>query len=286
MLLLARGTLIARALLQKERPDVVVGTGGFASTALASAQASLRRPLVLVEGNAIPGRTNRLLARSATAVCIAFDGAASFLPPGRTVRTGFPVRARMAETRGRAEARRSFGLAEERFTLLVVGGSQGALFFNNLMRAAGPRLLEDGVQILHQLGARNAGYDAPAAEGWVRLQYIEDMPSALASADVVLSRAGASTLSEMAVQGCAAILVPYPYAHADHQTANARELSSAGRALLVPEPEMTAERLVSIVSELQKQPGRAVEMGARLKEWATPDAAKRVAEVVLNAVRA
>lgn len=283
LLALAAGVAQARQLLAAEQPDVVLSTGGYASTALASAQALRRKPLVILEGNAIPGRTNKFLGRWATLACTAFEGCQRYFPGVTTVRTGFPVRAEVTAERSPASARKAFGLKPGRFTLLVVGGSQGAVFFNETIAAASDTLLKEGVQMLHQTGPKNEDTQAPQKEGWVRRGHIDDMASAYGAADVVLSRSGASTLSELAVQGVAAILTPYPFAQADHQTYNARELAEAARAILIPQSDLTPARFLETVLALKSDAARREGLAERLKEWARPHAAFEVAQLTLEA---
>lgn len=280
---LASGVAQARRVLSAEQPDVVLSTGGYASTALATAQALRRRPLVIVEGNALPGRTNRFLGRWATLVCTAFESCQRHFPGVITVRTGFPVRADMLQKHSASQSRKAFGLDPERFALLVTGGSQGAAFFNQLVADCAHRLIAEGVQILHQTGSKDQDFQPPEQDGWVCRTHIEDMAQAYAAADVVLSRCGASTLSELAIQGAAAILTPYPFAQADHQTYNARELTDAGRAIFMAQPDLTSGAFAETVLALKEDGARRSHLVEKLKEWARPDAAKDVAGLTLQA---
>ena len=285
LLSLAGGVQQARRLLAREQPDIVIGTGGYASTALTAAQATRRKPLAILEGNAIPGRTNRMLAPACSIVFTAFNSSVHYFPQGRCVVTGFPIRRSLLSRRDRAAARQALGLDPEAFTLLVVGGSQGAKAFNDLVLASAERLTAQGVQIVHQLGAKNADFQAPEIPLWRRLAYIEDMPSAYAAADVVLARGGASTLSELAAQGACAILVPYPFAQADHQTANAMEVASEGRALCVPQSELSPELFKDMILDLKANPEKRRALSDGLRLWSRPWAAQQVAETALAVAR-
>ncbi len=278
---LARGLLQARAILRREEPDVVIGTGGFASTALAAAQASLRKPLVILEGNVILGRTNKLLARRASAVCIAFNPTRSEVPAGRAVLTGFPVRRNLLERQGKKESRAALGLDGELFTLLVMGGSQGASFLNDLIRSCAERLTQDGVQTLHQLGAKNTTFEAPMMRGWMRVGYIEDMGCAYGCADLALSRAGASALAELAVQGIPTIAVPYPFAQGGHQEANAAELAGEKRLVMALQENLTPGSFIQMISELKADETRLDTLGKSLLKWGRPKAAEDVADVAI-----
>lgn len=281
--LLGTSTLRAVALLRKERVDVVVSTGGFASTAFSTAQAVRRGRLVLLEGNSVSGRTNRYLGQMASAVCTTFRGALATFPPAKVHHTGFPVRSDLTVRRDRRAARESFGLQQEAFTLLIVGGSQGAKSLNEAISAIAPRLVNEmNVQILHQTGPREKDTGGPALPGWVRLEYITDMPSAYAAADLAVTRAGASTISELALQGTPAILVPYPFAHANHQEANARELADEDRAVLMPERELQPEHLLDVILALKDAPERREGLTRAILQWARPDAARDVAAIVMQ----
>lgn len=279
---LVSGVVQARMVLRREKPDIVIGTGGYASTALCLAQGARRKPLVILEGNAIPGRTNRLLSRSATYICTAFEASHAFFPKSRAVVTGFPVRPEFASPRDPSLCRRQFGLDERRFTLLVVGGSQGAKALNDIVAQAASSLVDAGVQILHQVGTRNADESFPDIPGWRRLDYIEDMASAYRACDLVVSRAGASTLAEMGACGSAGILVPYPFAQANHQMANAMELASLGAALVSYQNDLTPERLLVLVRQLRDDRARLARMQEAMQTWAKPDAAARVAGLALT----
>lgn len=279
---LISGVVQARLVLRREKPDVVIGTGGYASTALCLAQGARRKPLIVLEGNAIPGRTNRLLGRRATCICTAFESVHQFFPKERSVLTGFPVREGFDSQRDAALCRSHFGLEKDLFTLLVVGGSQGAKAVNDIIVRAAPALVESGVQILHQVGKRNADESYPDIPGWYRLDYIEDMASAYRACDLAISRAGASTLSELGACGCASILVPYPFAQADHQMANAMELANMGAALVSYQKDLTPERLVILVRQLRDDRARLSRMQEAMRAWAKPDAAARVADLALS----
>lgn len=282
---LAAGLARALAMLARMKPDVVIGTGGHASTAVAAAQYLRRKPLVLLDGNAVPGRTNRLLARRAYTVCTAFQESAKWLPEGKATVTGYPVRAAFSEKPPVDEARKRFGLEMSLFTLLVIGGSQGALALNEAVRDSSNELTSSGIQILHQLGRRNEAFEAPWVSHWVQLNYIEDMPGAMSAADLVISRAGVSSISELAAVGCAVCLIPYPFAKDDHQKANALELAEQGRAVMLDQRDLNPGSLSSLVLELKRDSERRQELARRLREWATPDAAAKVASIAMEAAQ-
>ena len=282
VLALVKGLHQARGLLRREQPDVVIGTGGYASTALAMAQALRNKPLVLVEGNAMAGRTNRLLGKKATAVCTAFESCAGDFPAGRCELTGFPVRQEFTQTIDRRTARAAFGLDADRFTLMVVGGSQGAQYFNEIVEQCGVELLGQGIQILHQMGPKNFDSDGEEISGWKKLPMIEDMPSAYGASDVVMARAGCSTFSEMAVHGVAAVLVPYPFSQGGHQDVNATILAKDNRAIRIPQSELAPDGLHKTLTNLRENVALRESLASNLSQWAKPNAARHVAEIALR----
>jgi len=266
--------------------DVVVGTGGYVAGPVGLA-ASLRGvPLVLQEQNAYAGATNKLLARRADTVFIAFEAARPYFPPDKTVLAGNPVRAGLADAL-RADALAHFDIedAPERRVLLVMGGSLGAAPLNDVVRRNLDALLaEPGHVVVWATGRRYHDSIAAAVPAHARLRvlpYIDRVDFAYAAADLALCRAGAITCSELAATGTAAVLVPSPNVVADHQTRNARALSTAGAAVLLHQDELM-ERFEEIVPPLLGDPMRLVDMEASARALARPDAAQRIARRVLE----
>ena len=278
--------MLALALLQslwvmlRLRPAAVLGMGGFVTGPGGLMAWLLRRPLLIHEQNSVAGMTNRWLAPLARQVLMAFPGA---LPGGRL--TGNPVRADIAalpapETRlaGRAGASR----------LLVLGGSLGAQALNEALPQAIARL-PDGMrpEVWHQTGTQHlaAGRAAYAAAGVAaRVEaFVDDMAAAYGWADLVVCRAGALTVAELAAAGIGAILVPYPHAVDDHQTGNARYLAEQGAALLLPQPDLSATRLAELLQPLLCDRARLLNMARRARALAQPDAAEQVAQACLAA---
>lgn len=294
---LAMGVFRARRILRAFAPDVVLGTGGYTTAAVLLAQRSLRGPLVIHEQNAVPGRTNLWLARIADKVCISFERSAAYFPGGKVVVTGMPVRREFASLPGKPEARRELGLDEGAFTILVVGGSQGARRVNELMLGAWSLVRDGATQVLHQAGKRNldgarslaadlADASGPGSEPGYQIEPYVDMPLALAGADLVIGRSGASTVAEVTAAGLPSILIPYPYAYADHQKYNASHVADRGAAVLCEESSCTPEILASLISDLRSSPDRLAAMSAASAALGRPDAARRVAEVVMTAASA
>ena len=268
--------------------DVVVSIGGFASAPVALAARRCRRPLVLIEPNTVPGVVNRIAARWASVVATAFDGTAARLPTGaRIERTGNPIRPEIAAVAGararlRAEALAAFNLDADRTTVLVVGGSQGALHLDQVVAEALPLLRGRGdLQLLVSTGPDHlevvrAAIETDAALIVRAVAFIDRMDRALAIADIAVSRAGAS-VAELASCALPSILVPYPYATENHQEGNARELVAAGAAELLLDGDLSPSTLTAAILSLVDANERRREMAAAARAWARPDAADRIA---------
>jgi UDP-N-acetylglucosamine--N-acetylmuramyl-(pentapeptide) pyrophosphoryl-undecaprenol N-acetylglucosamine transferase len=261
-----------RALRQVD-PAVVLGLGGYITFPGGMMAVLLGKPLVLHEQNSVAGLANKVLARVADRIMVAFPGALS-----QARWCGNPVAAAIAGIAPPEERYRRGG----RLRVLVVGGSLGAQVFNQVVpNAFGLMLPERRPVIVHQAGRANieqlrANYAAAAVEAET-VAFIEDMAAAYADADLVIARAGAMTVSEIACVGVASILVPFPHAVDDHQTANARFLSESGAAFLIPQKELSPSGLASLLSELNRSALAA--MAAKARALGKPDAAKSVADV-------
>lgn len=289
------GLLVAAAralrLVGRLRPSVVIAVGGYASVAVGLAAVVRRVPLVVAEQNAVPGAANRLLARFAKASAVSFEGT----PLPRAVVTGNPIRPEIAAIdpgRDRAVARERFGVGAGRRVVLIVGGSLGALRINRAVLAALPLWHDrDDLAVHHVVGARD--WDAISTTAlpdlghleYRAVRYEDDMPAALAAADVAVCRSGSSTCFELAAVGLPAVLVPSPYVTADQQTANARRLVDAGGAVLVPDAELDGPRLVAEVDRLLGDDGLRAAMAVAVHAWARPDAAGAIVAVAQEHAR-
>jgi UDP-N-acetylglucosamine--N-acetylmuramyl-(pentapeptide) pyrophosphoryl-undecaprenol N-acetylglucosamine transferase len=276
-ILLLRAIRDAFAALRRQQPQVVLGMGGFAAGPGGLAAWLMRRPLVIHEQNAAAGLTNRLLARIARRVLEAFPR--TF---GNALTVGNPVRASFVSVPPPRER-----LARATRRVLVVGGSQGARAFNERMPQALKLMpVERRPEVLHQAGrtldVAQQSYAATGMQADVR-QFIDDMPQAFGWADLVLCRAGASTIAEIAAAGCASILVPYPHAVDDHQTRNAEYLVEAGAAILIPESELTPEKLAATLDALLADRARLVAMAEAARTRAWPEATQNIVGQVLAA---
>lgn len=277
----------ARKVLRRRQADVVMGGGGFVAGPAGLAAALTRTPLVLTEADSHLGLANRLLAGRARRVCLAFPIAGRAGAPYLV--TGRPVpRAVLEGDRGAARSR--FGIDPDARCLLVVGGSQGARSINV---AAVEAFAEQGgrdFHVVHIAGTRDFPElearlsAAPHAEHYTLLDYEPNLGDTLAAADLVLGRSGGS-IFEVIASGRPAILVPYPFATADHQSANAEWMRAGGAATVIPDVELNADRLAAEVKAVLDDSARLEEMAAAARKLARPDAARRIADEVLEAVR-
>ncbi|MDR2712951.1 MAG: undecaprenyldiphospho-muramoylpentapeptide beta-N-acetylglucosaminyltransferase [Clostridiales bacterium] len=283
----------ARHILKNFSPNVVVGTGGYVAAPVLRAAVSLGLPTLIHEQNAYPGLANKMLAPKVSRVCLTFGAAAPYFRrrDNLTV-TGLPVRRAIMEA-GREEAWTCLGLSPEYPLLLITGGSQGAQRINRAATGAYQGLLEQGWQILHLTGA--TGYEealaAAQSQGLAQDRrlairaYLEEMEYALAAADLVLSRAGASFLSELLCRGLPAILAPYPFAAGDHQRHNARALEEKGAAIVIEDKELTPITLLEMAGNLLTDKERRQAMAAASCGMGNPGAGERIAELILELQR-
>ena len=268
----------AAALLLRIRPALVLGMGGFVSAPGGVAAWLLRRPLLIHEQNAIPGLANRLLARVATGIMESFSDTFSRRGNGWIRTTGNPVRAALSAL---PPPERRFADRDAILRVLVLGGSQGAEALNRSMPAAAA-LVDRPLEIRHQAGEGGQAdttrerYLAAGVEAMVT-PFFDDVAEAYAWADVAVCRAGASTVAELSATGVGAILVPYPWAADDHQTANARILERRGAAWIVPEEGDITARLASLLGELAADRARRLDMAEAAWRSGQRDATERVA---------
>ena len=270
----------------RRRPGAVLGMGGFVAGPGGLVAWLLRLPLLIHEANSVAGWTNRLLARIASRVMTGFPN--PFGDSTRIVHVGNPVRSDIAAV---VEPDKRLAGRSGRLRVFVVGGSQGASTFNVLVpRVVSGMVGSERPELWHQCGSGNGA--ATAAE-YQRLglqarvdEFIDEIAAAYAWADVVLARAGAMTVAELTVVGIAAVLVPYPYAVNDHQTANALYLADRGAAILIPESELTEERLQQTLSNLHRDRAKALAMAARSRRLGKPDATVDTVRICLEALGA
>ncbi|MCY3910961.1 MAG: undecaprenyldiphospho-muramoylpentapeptide beta-N-acetylglucosaminyltransferase [bacterium] len=284
---LAKAVAQARRLLRRLRPEIVLGLGGYASVPCALAARLLRIPLVVSEQNAVPGLANRWAGRWARACAVSFPG--TKLP--RSVLTGNPVRdevQRINRETDRPAARTSLQVDEGRRFVVVASGSLGAARINRAVFEAVRHWADrEDLAVHHVIGRRDwqeLAHLRPdlsdAALDYRAVEYETDMPKAYAAADLVIGRAGASSVAELAVVGLPSILVPLPGAPGDHQTANAAHLAAVGGAVVVPDAEMDGARMAEEVDTLLKVPGLLGAMGKEAAAVGRRDADNRVADLL------
>jgi len=288
----------ANALVHSFHPALIIGLGAYPSVPMIVAGRWHKVPLVIQEQNLIPGRANRIMAKWAERVFISFAGTEAFFPSvprERIILSGNPVRRQEmpaeAKDRQRSDFRALLGLEEGKFTLLIFGGSKGAHRINEVILEGLANLspaFAERLQIIHQSGQED--FD------WVQRQYqkfpikatvlpfIYRMMEAYMSADLVVCRAGATTVAEITMMGKPAILIPYPYAVGNHQAMNAAELHKAGAAEMILEQELTATGLWARIQALMEQPERLARMGQESKRLGKPEAAARIVQECLKVV--
>ena len=283
---LARAVIQAALVLRRIRPAAAVGFGGYPSVPPLVASGRLGIPSVLHEQNAVLGRANRMLARRASAIATSFPETER-IPrdrAGLVSYVGNPVRVAIAALRG---APYRPPAPDETFRLLVIGGSQGARVFAEIVPAAIaalPQALKWRLEVSQQCRPEDlAGVERHYAEAGVAARlapFFEDMPTRLGEAHLVICRAGASTIAELAAVGRTAILVPLPIAADDHQSANGRALVAAGAAIMIAQEAFTPERLAQELTALMAEPAQLAERAAAAQDFARPDAASALADLV------
>ncbi|NUB27635.1 undecaprenyldiphospho-muramoylpentapeptide beta-N-acetylglucosaminyltransferase [Azospirillum brasilense] len=285
------GLLGANALMRHLKPAAVVGFGGYPSVPTVYAAAQGRVPVMLHEQNAVLGRANRMLAAAARRIAVAFPEVAAVKAEHRPrlVRTGNPVRPAVAAQRDAAYAVPAPGGPVR---ILVMGGSQGARVFSEVIPEALGRLPADLRARIHlaqqcrpeDLEAARAAYAGMGLGGLELESFFRDVPDRLAACHLAITRAGASTIAELTCIGRPAILVPYPHAMDDHQTANARQLAAAGAAWVMAQPDFTADALAARLTELLESPDALTAAAQAAHGWGMADAARRLADAVLDMI--
>ncbi len=272
--------------LLRFRPHLVVGVGGYVTGPVVAAARILGRPTVIHEQNSVPGLANRKLGALATRICLSLPSSASFFPAGKTMLTGNPVRRQILELAGKSP--REIG---DQVTILILGGSLGAHRVNELVVEALTqygKLLPSGMEMIHQTGAADqervrSAYEQAGVRATVAA-FFTDMAEVYARSDLVVSRAGATTLAELAVLGKPALLIPYPFAADDHQYSNGRYYADRGGAVLLVEAELTGRKLAEALAALAGSPVR-LRMAEAMRSMGCPDAAERIVDVCLEIMK-
>lgn len=266
-------------LVKKFKPDITVGVGGYASGPLNYVASTLGVPLLLQEQNSFPGLTNKLLRSKAKKICVAYPNMERYFQKDKLVITGNPIRQNLtASNADKKECRKHFGLDPEKKTILIIGGSLGARSVNNAIEATLDQLNDKEVQLLWQTGKSYTG-EQGAFEYGVRTVFIQQMDMAYGAADIVISRAGALSISELSVLGKACVFVPLPSAAEDHQTKNAMSLVEADAALICKDQNADQE-LMSMALELISDSDRCTVLENKIKTFGKPQAAKEIVDVI------
>lgn len=278
----------ARKVLRDFRPDVAVGVGGYASGPMLKQAQKSGVPTLLQEQNSYAGVTNKLLAKNAGKICVAYEGMERFFPADRIELTGNPVRADIVNsTLSREEARKQLGLDPEKPLVLVVGGSLGARTINESISRGLDEITATGAQVLWQTGKLYYDSCRPLAEGKpgvTAAPFITDMAAAYRAADLLVSRAGASTISEIQLLGVPSVLVPSPNVAEDHQRKNALALAERDAAVMVPDNE-APEKLGGVIASLMADPAKRAALGANAARMALRDSDEKIVDSIYSLVK-
>ncbi|KRM58530.1 undecaprenyldiphospho-muramoylpentapeptide beta-N-acetylglucosaminyltransferase [Secundilactobacillus malefermentans] len=283
--LFLKSVRIAKKMIKEFKPDVVVGTGGYVSGAVVYAATRLKVPTLIHEQNSVVGITNKFLSRFVDKIAINFEAARSQFPENKVIKTGNPRAQEVAETVSNFKWS-SMGLSDDKPTTLIFGGSQGALKINQSVVAAMAEFNKRDYQVVFVTGPKR--YDGVMSQlNSLKLgknvtvkPYIDRMPEILPKVDLIVSRAGATSLAEITALGVPAVLIPSPYVTANHQTKNAMSMVDAGAARMLTEENLNGESLLNEVDELMHDAEIREKMAAASKKMGVPDAADQMLQVV------
>jgi len=278
--------LKSRQIIKQFKPDVVIGTGGFASGPLLQMANSAGIPTVIQEQNSYPGITNKLLSNKANAICVAYEKLERFFPKGKIVLTGNPVRQDLIAIDGkRAEGIAYFKLDPNKKTILILGGSLGARRVNQLIEKELEFFASQKVQLLWQCGKLYfEEYQKYNSENVQVMAFIERMDLVYAAADIVISRAGASSVSELCIVGKPVIFIPSPNVAEDHQTKNAKSVADKNGAILIRETDLDTT-FEATFSDLIANENKQVELSQNIKNLALPNATKAIVEEIIKLIK-
>jgi len=278
-------------IIKSFKPDVVVGVGGYASGAICKMAVKTHIPVVLQEQNSFPGITNKLLAKDAAKICVAYDGMEKYFPAKKLIITGNPVRKNVIEIEGKRDrAFEFFKLDKSKPVILVVGGSQGAKAINESIDENLNLFVQNNLQLIWQTGklyiekasaAINDKIEGEARKSIVAVEFIERMDLAYAAADIVVSRSGAIAISELCAVGKPCIFVPLPTAAEDHQTKNALALVAKQAAIHLPNNE-ALKKLAGLVVDLAKNESKRTELSCNIKMLAVSNSDDKIADEVIK----
>lgn len=276
----------SRSIIKEFKPNVVIGTGGFASGPLLQMANTLHIPTVIQEQNSYPGITNKILSKKANKICVAYENLGRFFPKDKMILTGNPVRQDLIDIEGkRAEAIQYFNLDANKKTLLVLGGSLGARRMNQLIEKELDKFIAQDVQVIWQCGKLYfEDYKKYNQNNVQVLAFIDRMDLVYAAADIVISRAGASSVSELCIVGKPVIFIPSPNVAEDHQTKNAQAIVDKKGALMLKESELDSQ--FSLVFEaLLKDQGKQDQLSKYIKHLALPNATKQIVDEIVKLIQ-
>ncbi|HUH25493.1 MAG TPA: UDP-N-acetylglucosamine--N-acetylmuramyl-(pentapeptide) pyrophosphoryl-undecaprenol N-acetylglucosamine transferase, partial [Flavobacterium sp.] len=276
----------SRKIINKFKPDVVIGTGGFASGSVVKMAQSMGIPTVIQEQNSYPGITNKMLAGKANAICVAYEGLSTYFKSNKIIKTGNPVRQDLLNIDSkRAEAQQFYGLKSDQKTVVILGGSLGARRINQLVEKELPFFKEQNVQVIWQCGKFYVDEYKKYHnnEDVLVFDFIERMDLLFAAADVIVSRAGASSVSELAIVGKPVIFIPSPNVAEDHQTKNAKNITDKNAAVLLKEADLDSqfqEQMLRLLTNEQV----AEALSKNIKALALPNATKDIVKEIFKLV--
>ena len=274
--------LQVRKILKQGKFEGVFTTGGYISGPAVIAARSLGLPVILHESNALPGKVTRFFGPWCNAVAVGFEAAAKYLPKNKTIYTSTPVRRAFLEPG--IETSLDLEIPQDVPVIVVFGGSQGAVSINRLVRESAPAWFEAGAYVVHLTGDKDPEADSLKHPQYISMPFYDNMAGLLQRANLAISRSGAGSVTELAVCGVPAILIPYPYAAEDHQTYNAQVYTKAGAGILFQQKELTAEKLQNQVLELLQSSEELQKMREKAKTVAVPESAEKLAQLVREVV--
>ena len=270
-------------ILKKYKPDIVIGTGGFASGPILKVAQLLGLPTLIQEQNSYPGVTNRILSKNANRICVAYQGLERYFPKKNIIITGNPIREKLTKIKIGSKAKLLFGLNPKMKTLVIIGGSLGSKRINQLIEKQKEFILKSGIQILWQCGSLYySQYKNLESKEIVIRPYFDKMENVYAAADFIISRAGAVSISELSCVGKPLILIPSPNVTANHQLKNAKALSKANAAIMIRESELDKEfnkKFSLLISNISKQKQLKDNLKKFAKPFATDDIINQIIEL-------
>lgn len=283
--------LKAKGIIKRFQPDVVIGTGGFASGPLLQAAIAKGKPALIQEQNSFPGITNKLLAKKANTICVAYDGLERFFPANKIIKTGNPVRQDLLDVSNKKEeALQYFKLSKDKKTLLVLGGSLGARRINQLIAKEIDVLVDNDVQVIWQTGKLYyETYQHHEEKDFVQTHaFLNRMDLAYAAADVIISRAGASSVSELCIVGKPTVFIPSPNVAEDHQTKNAQAIVDKNAGILIKESELDAnfrKQFLELLADREKQENLSEEIKKLALTNATSDIVDEIEKLIKKNIK-